>query len=119
MFIKACLNGSRKLGDLCWLLVASDSQIRPLRTPNHISCFICCRSKFVAENALLWKPLIILRRQVKQPAYTKTNHILLVLLAKAVQTWKQALFLVSEDDATPLASSENGFQCYAAVAVWN
>jgi len=74
MFIKACLNGSRKLGDLCWLLVASDSQIRPLRTPNHISCFICCRSKFVAENALLWKPLIILRRQVKQPAYTKVRE---------------------------------------------
>jgi hypothetical protein len=21
MFIKACLNGSRKLGDLCWLLL--------------------------------------------------------------------------------------------------
>jgi hypothetical protein len=41
----------------------------------------------------------------------------LVLQAKAVQTWKQALFIVREDDATPLASSENGFLCYAAVAV--
>ena len=27
----------------------------------------------------------------------------LVLLAKVVQTWKQGLFLVNEDDATPLA----------------
>jgi hypothetical protein len=35
----------------------------------------------------------------------------------SVQTWKRALSLVSEDDATPLASSENGCQCSAAVAV--
>ena len=57
----------------------------------------------MAENALLRKPLIISRRQVKWLANTKTNHIFLVLLAKVVQTWKQALFLVSEDEATPLA----------------
>jgi len=41
-----------------------------------------------------------------------------VLLAQAVRTRKQALFIVREDDAFPLASSVNGFQCSAAVAVW-
>jgi hypothetical protein len=39
-----------------------------------------------------------------------------VLLAKAVRTWEQALFIVATDDAAPLASSENGFQCSAAFA---
>jgi hypothetical protein len=42
------------------------------------------RSKFelVAENVLLRKPLIILQRQVKRPARTKTDRMLLVLLAR-------------------------------------
>ena len=61
------------------------------------------KSELVAENTTLRRPLIISRRHVKWLAYTKTDRIFLVLLAKAVQTWKQALFLVSEDDATPLA----------------
>ena len=48
------------------------------------------KSERVAENALLRKPLIILRRQVKRPACTKTDRMLLVLLARMVRTWKQA-----------------------------
>jgi hypothetical protein len=65
------------------------------------------RSKFelVAENALLRKPLIILRRQVKRSAWTKTDRMLLVLLARMVHTWKQVLFIVQEDDTPALASS--------------
>jgi hypothetical protein len=58
----------------------------------------------MAENALLSQQLIILRRQVKRPAGTKTDRMLLVLQAMAVQTWKQALFIVQEDDAAPVAS---------------
>ena len=50
------------------------------------------KSELVAENALLRKPLIMLRRQVKRPACTKTDRMLLVLLAGLVRTWKQALF---------------------------
>ena len=71
------------------------------------------RSKFelMAENALLRQQLIILRRQVKRPACTKTDRMFMVLLARAVRTWKQALFIVREDEASPLVSSENGFQC--------
>src|SRR5258708_11815974 len=51
----------------------------------------------MAENALLRQQLIMLKRQVKRPACTKTDRILLVLLARAVRTWKQALFLVQPE----------------------
>jgi putative transposase len=40
------------------------------------------KSHLVAENALLRQQLIILRRQVKRPACSKTDRMLLVLLAK-------------------------------------
>jgi putative transposase len=62
------------------------------------------KSELVAENALLRQQLIILRRQVKRPACTKTDRMLLVLLARMGRTWKQALFIVQEDDAAALAS---------------
>jgi hypothetical protein len=63
------------------------------------------KSDLVAENALLRQQLIILRRQVKRPVCAKTDRILLVLLARMVRTWKQALFIVQKDDAPALASS--------------
>jgi putative transposase len=55
------------------------------------------KSELVAENAFLRKPLIILRRQVKRPACTRTDRTLLVLLARIVRTWKQALFIVQPE----------------------
>jgi putative transposase len=57
------------------------------------------RSKFelIAENALLRQQLIILRRQVKRPACTKTDRLLLVLLARLVRTWNQALLIVQPE----------------------
>ncbi len=42
------------------------------------------KSELIAENALLRQQLIILRRQVKRPACTKTDRILLVFLARMV-----------------------------------
>ena len=68
------------------------------------------KSELVAENELLRKPLLILRRQVKRPACTKTDRMLLVLMAMAVWTWKQALFVVQEDDGLALVSFR-GFNC--------
>ena len=41
------------------------------------------KSELMAENALLRKPLIILRRQVKRPACTNMDRMLLVVLARA------------------------------------
>jgi len=61
------------------------------------------KSELVAENALLRQQLIILRRQVKRPACTKTDRLLLVLLARKVRSWKQALIIVQPE--TPSLSS--------------
>ena len=55
------------------------------------------KAELVAENALLRHQLIILRRQVKRPVYRKTDRLLLMLLARMVRTWKQALFLVQPE----------------------
>ena len=55
------------------------------------------KAELLAENALLRQQLLILKRQVKRPACTKRDRILLVLLARAVRAWKQTLFLVQPE----------------------
>jgi len=55
------------------------------------------KSELVAENALLRQQLIILRRQVKRPNFTRTDRMLLVLLARLVDAWQQALFIMQPD----------------------
>ena len=55
------------------------------------------KSELIAENALLRQQLIILKRQVKRPVCTNRDRIFLVLLARAVRVWKQALFLVQPE----------------------
>ncbi len=62
------------------------------------------KSELMAENALLRQQLIILKRQVKRPACTKADRVFLVLLARVVRTWKQALFIVQPDTRLALAS---------------
>jgi putative transposase len=52
------------------------------------------KSQLVVENALLRHQLIILRRHVKRPTCRKTNRFRLLLLARMMRTWKQALFIV-------------------------
>jgi putative transposase len=49
------------------------------------------KAELLAENALLRHQLMILRRQTKRPVYRKMDRLLLVLLARMVRTWKQAL----------------------------
>jgi transposase InsO family protein len=48
-------------------------------------------------NAFLRQQLIMLKRQVKRPVCTKTDRILLMLLARAVQAWKQTLFIIQPE----------------------
>ncbi len=55
------------------------------------------KSELLVENALLRQQLIILRRQVKRPTCGKTDRFLLVLLARMLRTWKQALFIVQPE----------------------
>jgi putative transposase len=68
------------------------------------------KSELVAENALLRQQLIILSRQVKRPVCTKTDRMLLVLLARMVRTWKQALFIVQPE--TLLRWHRQGFRLF-------
>jgi putative transposase len=55
------------------------------------------KSELIAENALLRHQLIILRRQVKRPSISRTDRMLLVLLARLVRTWQQTLVIVQPD----------------------
>src|SRR5215472_13119062 len=68
------------------------------------------KSELVAENALLRQQLIILQRLVKRPAYTKSDRMLLVLLARMVRTWKQVLFIVRPE--TLLRWHRQGFKLF-------
>jgi len=68
------------------------------------------KSQLMAENALLRQQLIILKRQVKRPACTKADRLLLVLLARLVRTWKQALFIVQPE--TLLRWHRQGFRLF-------
>jgi len=62
------------------------------------------KSQLIAENALFRQQLIVLRRQVKRPTFTRTDRILLVLLVRLVRTWQQALLVVQPDTRLALAS---------------
>src|SRR5215469_3958940 len=68
------------------------------------------KSELIAENVLLRQQLIVLKRQVKRPACTKTDRILLVLLARIVRTWKQALVIVQPE--TLLRWHRQGFKLF-------
>jgi len=68
------------------------------------------KSELMAENALLRQQLIVLRRQVKRPAFTKTDRMILVLLARASRAWKQALLIVQPE--TLLQWHRQGFRLY-------
>jgi len=51
----------------------------------------------VLENALLRQQLIVLQRQVKRPALTWSDRVLMVLLASKLRRWKEALMVVQPD----------------------
>jgi putative transposase len=73
---------------------------KPLRTSLPLSTLTDLdrsKSELIAENALLRQQLIILRRQVNRPVCTKTDRLLLVLLARMVLTWKQTLLIVQPE----------------------
>jgi putative transposase len=55
------------------------------------------RAQLLAENACSRQQVIVLRRSVKRPVLTRTDRVLLVLLAGRVRTWRQALLVVQPD----------------------
>jgi transposase InsO family protein len=73
---------------------------KPLRTSLPLSTLTDLgrsKSELIVENALLRHQLIILQRQVKRPTCTRTDRVLLMLLARMVRSWKQALFIVQPE----------------------
>ena len=46
------------------------------------------------ENALLCQQLIVLNRQIKRPLLTRRDRSRLVLLARYIRFWKQALHII-------------------------
>jgi putative transposase len=96
------LTSLRRLLDGCWHTLSSRFArwTKPLTSSLLLATLTDLgrsKSELVAENALLRQQLIILRRQVKQPACTKTDRMLLVLLARLVRTWQRALVIVQPD----------------------
>jgi hypothetical protein len=73
------------------------------------------KAALLAENALLRQQLIVLHRQIKRSVYTKTDRLLLVVLARMVRSWKQALVTVQPETllrwhrVQPLSMVDNSF----------
>jgi putative transposase len=79
-------------GIVCWVKPRSTSLL--LGT---ITDLATGKSELLVENALLRQQLIILHRQVKRPTCKKTDRFRLLLLARMVRVWKQALFIVQPE----------------------
>ena len=65
--------------------------------PNVVADLTRSKTELVLENAFLRQQLITLRRQVKRPALTPRDRVLLVLLARKLPSWKHALITVQPD----------------------
>jgi putative transposase len=92
----------QRLKDGCWDGLSSRIACwtKPLRTSLPLATLTDLsrsKSELIAENALLRHQLIILKRQVKRPSFTRSDRILLVLLARLVRTWQQTLCIVQPD----------------------
>jgi len=80
----------RRLKNGCWdaLSARLTRWTKPLQTSLPLATLTDLgrsKSDLIAENALLRQQLIILKRQVKRPVCTKTDRVLLVLLARLVR----------------------------------
>ena len=68
------------------------------------------RSELVTENALLRQQLIVASRRVKRPDFKPHERGLLVLLARCVRGWRDAVLLVKPD--TILSWHRQGFRLF-------
>jgi len=71
---------------------------------------VLSRPTLVAENALLRQQLVILQRNVKRPRCTPADRTLLVLLARRVRLWRQAVLIVQPE--TVLRWHRQGFRLF-------
>ncbi len=55
------------------------------------------KPQLIAENLLLRQQLVVLNRSVNRPRFTAADRDLFVLLASRVETWKDALLIVTPE----------------------
>ncbi len=68
------------------------------------------KSQLILENALLRQQLVILHRQVKRPHFNRRDRFSLLVLARLVAHWKQALVILQPD--TVLRWHREGFRLF-------
>lgn len=68
------------------------------------------KADLIAENALLRQQLIVLHRQVNKPSFSQSDRLWLVLLARRVKNWRNALLLFKPD--TLLRWHRQGFRLF-------
>jgi len=80
------------------LCQAVNRRLRQWTRPDNHTLFLnvaadltCSKSELVLENAFLRQQLIVLQRQVKRPALTPRDRVLLVFLARKLRSWQQAV----------------------------
>jgi len=109
----SCMTGIlthlRWLKGSCWDALSSclTRWTKPLGTSLPLSTLTDLgrsKSELIAENALLRQQLIILRRQVKRPTFTRTDRMLLILLAKLGRNLAAGFVDCATRHPAPLAS---------------
>jgi putative transposase len=102
----------RLIGHLLWLLVYPvlkllEPCIQRWAKPTNQSLILGTvadltrgRSELVLENAFLRQQVIVLSREKKRPPLTNKDRRLLVLLARVLPSWKDALLIVQPDTLT-------------------
>lgn len=68
------------------------------------------KSELLLENALLRQQLLILQRQVKKPCLTRPDCLSLLLLARRLPSWRQALLILKPE--TLLRWHREGFRLF-------
>ena len=68
------------------------------------------REQLIAENALLRQQLIVAARTIGRPAFAPSDRTLLVLLARVVPRWRDAVLLVKPE--TLLRWHREGFRLF-------
>jgi hypothetical protein len=91
--------------------IASAMRAATHRTPLVVGLLLDAarsREELVAENALLRQQLIVAARATEHPKFAAHERGLLILLARIVPRWRDAVLLVSQRPS--LRWHRNGFQ---------
>jgi len=100
--VRMILGATKRRGDAClqgmhrWLLRQTKPTTGTLAR-GAIADGAKSKAALMAENALLRQQLIVLQRQVKRPAFTPRDRVLLVLLARLVHGWRATLLIVQPE----------------------